>query len=111
MIDSIKLNIAQQARNLGLRFDDSELIDVINGDYHFVFLRSIKAIRQVEMSDGTLINEEFNDPIIWIDYPSLDLMRCETDYERQVIRYSIPQPQIRILYPGLIRVLPRLMGK
>lgn len=105
-IDSAKRDIAKRALEMGFRFDMSEIVDVIEGDKIIVFLRSVKATRQIELSDGTLTTEEFNDPLIWLEYPSLGLTRFSADQERQIITYSIPRPQLRILCPYLFKVIP-----
>lgn len=109
MINTVKANIALKARELGFRFDESELIDVVDNGQVFVFLRSVKAMKLVEQPDGTLIETEVNDPIIWLDVPSPLLARSEIDQERQVLRHVFYRPQLRILYPDLCQVLPRLM--
>lgn len=106
MIDTIKVDIARRARVLGFRFDDNEIIDTISYGLRVIFLRSIKATRQIEQPDGTLIDEEFNDPIIWLEYPPVGLTTCEADQDRQVLRYSIPLPRLVIRCPELIQVVP-----
>lgn len=103
MVTSVKREIAHRAQQMGFRFDDSEIVDVIENGYCIVFLRSIKAHRQIELSDGTFADEEYNDPIIWLDhYP----VRCEIDREHQKLNYIVPLPKLNILYPELIRKFP-----
>lgn len=105
VIDSAKRDIAKRALMMGFRFDMSEIIDVIEDDKIIVFLRSVKATQQIELSDGTLTTEEFNDPLIWLDYPPSNSIRPVTDQERQIITYFTPRPQLHILCPYLIKVI------
>ncbi len=106
MLDPVKSKIAQRAREMGFRFDESEIIDVVDDGRRVVFLRSIKATRQIELPDGTIVDEEFNDPIIWLEYPSPGLTRCEPDYERRVLNYTFYLPKLHARCPELIHVAP-----
>lgn len=111
MIDEIRSKIRYQAQELGLRFDDSEIIAIpfpLEGST-VVCLRSVKSTRQVEQEDGTLLYdeqgepviEEFNDPIIWIDYYSPHFS-SSIQGEKLQITATAPKPKVTIKFPELV---------
>lgn len=110
MIDTVKATIAQRARELGLRFDENEIVTVPLGDSAIaVFLRSIKATRQAELEDGTLlyneqgepIIEEFNDPIIWMDIFTPQFSSSLQDGKLRITA-TTPKPKVTIKFPELV---------
>lgn len=98
-ISVAKQRIYERAQELGLSFAREDIIHVRDSGHDIVWLRSI--LEQVWDEDKQeLVYQKV--PVVWMEYSHSG--QVETKSEDEVLRltYSIPRPDVRIIYPQLV---------
>ena len=107
-IDQAKAEIARRVFQAGYVIDPDETIDAPLSGGTLVCARSLRALRTIEQTDGAFTTEQYNRPIIWIEYPLLSSIK--TDVVERAIRYTIFAPTPRVLHPEFYIFIPAFVS-
>ena len=103
LIRALKNEIRHKAREAGLSFDEED-IEHIEVDGHYVIaLTKIKQEHTV-MENGELISYTEKVPVLWAEYPPVNLMTYE-ELELGSFKISMPVPRVCCRIPWLIYLI------